>query len=325
MNSMSVCNRRILGISVLGAVALVLAFSPARAAETYPSRSFEIVVSWPAGGGADIATRTMTKYLEKELGQRIDVRNIAGGGGAVGYTAGSKQKSDGYRLMTLQSSFLSLQTREYVDITFDDFDLIGMYAFEAPALLVKGDSPFKTLDDFIKGAKEKVLKVGVAALGGDWHQASHLMSQATGIEVRNVPYKGITGVLPAILGKHADAGVVYLSGTTGVLKSGDVRILAVMANDRLKRHPDVPTFKELGYDVTYAAGYYGVGAPKGIPKEAIATLTKAIEKVTNNPSFVAEAQSREQNVLYLAPPKFKKFLEENLARVQMLVKQLAVK
>ena len=318
-------NLKGLGIFVVVAIASLLFFGYVSAAEKYLSRPLEIIVSWPAGGGADIATRTMTKYLEKEIGQRIDVRNIAGGGGAIGYTAGAKQKPDGYHLMTLQSSFLALMTRPYVDISFDDFDLVGRYAFEAPALMVKGNSPFKTLDDFIEGAKGKKLKVAVAALGGDWHQATHLMCKTIGITVRPVPFKGITGALPAILGGHVDAGVVYLSGTTGSLKSGEVRLIAVMAKERLKRYPDVPTFRELGYDVTYTAGYYGVGAPKGTPDEAISVLTKAIERVCNNPNFVAEAASREQNVLYLGPEEFREFLEENLAKVQMLMKELEVK
>jgi tripartite-type tricarboxylate transporter receptor subunit TctC len=310
---------------VVVATISILFIGYAIADEKYPSRPLEIIVSWPAGGGADIATRTMTKYLEKEIGQRIDVRNIAGGGGAIGYTAGAKKEPDGYHLMTLQSSFLALMTREYVDISFDNFDLVGRYAFEPPALMVKGNSSFKTLEDFIKGAKENKLKVAVAALGGDWHQATHLMSKVLGITVRPVPFKGITGALPAILGGHVDAGVVYLSGTTGSMKSGDVRLIAVMSKERLKRYPNVPTFKELGYDVTYTAGFYGVGAPKGTPSQAISMLTQAIDKVCKNPDFVAEAASREQNILYLAPNDFKMFLEENLSKVEMLMKELGVK
>jgi len=285
----------------------------------------EIVVSWPAGGGADIATRIMTGYLEKELGQRIDVRNIEGGGGAIGYTAGSRAKPDGYHLMTLQSSFLTLQTQGIANISFKDFDLVSMYAYEPPVLMVKGDSRFKSLSDFIRGAKEGELKIAVAALGGDWHQAAHLMAGATGVKLRYVPFKGITGALPAILGGHVDAGVMYLSGTTGSMKGGDVRALAVMAKDRLRSYPDVPTFKELGYDVTYSAGFYGVGAPKGTPKEAISVLGKALEKVCTNPSYVQEVRAKEQTVLYLGPEEFKKFLDETYPKVERLSRELEVK
>jgi tripartite-type tricarboxylate transporter receptor subunit TctC len=294
---------------------------PGVGAAAYPTGPIEVIVTWPAGGGTDIAARTVLKYVEKDLGQRIDVRNIPGGGGAIGYVQGAKQRPDGYHLTTLQFDILSVEVQGLAPVSHRDFDPVAMFSDQPSVLMVKGSSPFKTLADFVKGAKERTLKVGGASIGGVWHQASHLMSKALGVQYTYVPYEGITQVLPAILGGHADAGVVFLSGTTGSMKSGDVRVLAVMAKERLKAHPNAPTFKELGFDVEYS-GFYGMAAPKGTSKDQIAILAKAFRAVCENPSYQTEAAGRELNPNCLGPDAFRSYLNDMLPKVERISKEL---
>lgn len=306
--------------SAVVAMAATVMSSPVMA-QDYPTKPLTAIVTWPAGGGTDISTRTALKYVEKELSQRIDVRNIAGGGGAIGYVQGAAKSPDGYNMTTLQFDILSVEAQKLAPVSHKDFDTIGMFADQPAVLAVKGDSSIETLDDFMAAAKNGVLKIGGASIGGVWHQASHLMSKALGIEYTYVPYEGITGVLPAILGGHIDAGVIFISGTTGSLKSGDLKLLAVMADERMIEYPDVPTFKELGHDVVYS-GFYGMAAPRGTPPEMIATLASAFEKACANAEYKAEASARELNPKCLGPEEFRTMLNDMYPLVESISKEL---
>ncbi|MCL4765012.1 MAG: tripartite tricarboxylate transporter substrate binding protein [Hyphomicrobiaceae bacterium] len=316
------CGRR--AFVPAAAVGCMLLSAQVVMAADYPSKPMTVVVTWPAGGGTDIAARTILKYVEKSVGQRIDVRNIAGGGGAIGYVQGAAQAADGYHLTTLQFDILSVEAQKLAPVSHRDFDTVAMFADQPVVLAVKGNSPYATLADFVKAAKANKLKVGGASIGGVWHQASHLMEKALGISYTYVPYEGITGVLPAILGGHIDAGVIFLSGTTGSMKSGDLRLLAVMSDKRLEAYPSVPTFAELGYKLTYA-GFYGMAMPKGAPKEAIEKLAKAFEAACADPAYKAEANGRELDPTCLGPQKFREFLDSMYPKVESVSAEIVKK
>lgn len=290
-------------------------------AQSETSEPLSVIVTWPAGGGTDIAARTILKYVEEELGTRADVRNIAGGGGAIGYVQGAEQKPNGQNLTTLQFDILSVEAQNLAPVSHEDFETVAMFADQPVVLMVKGDSPYIMLDDFIAAANAGTLKVGGASIGGVWHQASHLMQNALGVEYTYVPYEGITGVVPAILGGHVDAGVVFLSGTSGNLESGDLRILAVMADERLAEYPDVPTFRELGHDVVYS-GFYGMAAPKGTPQERIDELARAFQAACENPEYQEEAAGRELNPNCLGSQEFRAFLNEMYPKVEQISQEL---
>lgn len=302
------------------ALTATLAAGPSMA-DDYPSKPLTAVVTWPAGGGTDISTRTALKYMEGELGQRVDVRNIAGGGGAIGYVQGAAQAADGYNMTTLQFDILSVEAQKLAPVSHRDFETIGMFADQPVVLAVKGDSQINSLADFVAAAKAGQLKIGGASIGGVWHQAAHLMSQALDFEYTYVPYKGITGVLPAILGEHVDAGVIFLSGTTGSLESGELKLLAVMAENRMIEYPDVPTFKEAGYDVVYS-GFYGLAAPAGTPPERIATLAEALASACADPEYKAEASARELNPKCLGPDEFRAMLNAMYPMVEGISAEL---
>lgn len=273
-------------IAGMAALALCSSAPLASAADQYPSRSIEWIVMWSAGGGADTATRTFTKYLEKELNQTIVVKNVTGGGGAAGYITARQAHPDGYTLVTVQGDLAKFVPAKLAPIKIDDFTSIAGFAVQSPILLVRADSPWKTLSDFTAAAKAKPgqLTVGVSDIGGVHHQPIVLWSEAAGIKLRAIAHKGSPQMNAAILGSHVDAISSYIRPAIPYLKDNTLRPLAYFGPKRPLALPDTPTFKELGFNVVLNQPY-GMGGPAGLPDNVKAVLAKAAAAVNANPEF----------------------------------------
>lgn len=278
--------RLIHSCGLLGALAFGLTASAASAASEYPTRSLEWVVMWSAGGGADTATRTFTKYLEAQLGQTIVVKNVVGGGGSAGYLTARQARPDGYTLVTIQGDLAKFVPAKLAPIKIDEFDSIAGFAVQSPILIVRADSPWKTLADFVADAKKNPgkLTVGVSDIGGVHHQPVVLWSEEAGIQLRAVAHKGSPQMNAAILGGHVDAVSSYIRPALPYIKQGTLRPLAYFGAQRPVVLPDTPTFKELGYNIVWKQPY-GMGGPAGLPANVKATLAKAAKAVNANPQF----------------------------------------
>ena len=270
----------------LAALALCFTNSFASATDQYPSRSIEWIVMWPAGGGADTATRTFTKYLEKELKQTIVIKNVVGGGGAAGYITARQAHPDGYTLVTIQGDLAKFVPANLAPIKIDDFDSVAGFAVQSPILIVRADSPWKTLADFMATAKSKPgqLTVGVSDIGGVHHQPIVLWSEAAGLNLRAIAHKGSPQMNAAILGGHVDAVSSYIRPAIPYIEQKTLRALAYFGSKRAIALPDTPTFKELGYNIVWNQPY-GMGGPAGLPENVKATLAKAAKAVNDNPEF----------------------------------------
>ncbi len=143
------------GSLLLGAAAAaVLAASGTALAKDYPTKPVSWIVTWPAGGGADTATRTFTKYLEKEIDGTIVINNVVGGGASIGYMTAKQARPDGYTLLTAQGDLPKFAPTKLAPIDIKDFDFIAGFAVQSPVLIVRADSPWKTLKDFVEDAKK---------------------------------------------------------------------------------------------------------------------------------------------------------------------------
>lgn len=275
----------------LAALAFCFVTSFAWAAGHYPSRSIEWIVMWPAGGGADTATRTFTKYLEKELKQTIIVKNVVGGGGSAGYITARQARPDGYTLVTIQGDLAKFMPAKLAPIKVDDFDSIAGFAVQSPILIVRADSPWKTLADFVADAKKKPgqMTVGVSDIGGVHHQPIVLWSQEVGISLRAVAHKGSPQMNAAILGGHVDSVSSYIRPALPYIQQGTLRPLAYFGAHRPVALPETPTFKELGYHIVWNQPY-GMGGPAGLPADVKATLAKAAKAVNADPNFQKDLQ-----------------------------------
>ena len=292
---------------LLGLAAAALA-GPATA-QQYPAKSIEWTVMWSAGGGADTATRTFTRHLETELGQKIVVKNIVGGGGSIGYLTAKQSRPDGYSLVTIQGDLPKFAPMQLAEIKVEDFDIIGGFAAQSPIVIARADSPWKNLQEFIDDAKRNPGKrtIGVSDIGGVHHQPVVLWAKAAGIRIVAVAHAGSPQMNAAILGGHVDLVASYIRPAAPYVKEGKLRFLGYFGANRPEDHPSTPTFKDLGYDIVWEQPY-GLGGPAGVPEVANTRLAAAAAKIRKNPQFKLELGNLGLEVYDKDGPEFRNYL-----------------
>lgn len=272
--------------SVIGWMGLLAALAVVGAgvagAQGYPEKPITYIIAFNPGGESDVTARLQQSHLEKILNQTVTVTHKPGGGGAVAWSEFQRTaKPDGYTIIGVNIPHIIAQPIERKDAgyTTEGWELVIWFHFTPNALIVQKEGDIKTLADFIKLAKDKPKAVTVAGSGS--YSANHLetlrLQKLAGIQVTYVPHTGTGPIVPALIGGHVTSTMNY--SMVGVQYKDQMRTLAVAADKRLGVLPDVPTFKELGYDVVGGA-YRGVAVPKGTPPAIVKKLTDAFVKTT---------------------------------------------
>lgn len=266
------------------ATALVAA-TPAQAEFPEPGRDVRHIMPWGAGGGTDVVMRGFVERMQRHLGATIYTDNVTGGVGSVGWMTLKGAAPDGYTIGTVTYDILTVEHQNMAPVSWRDFELIGMATEHATALVVRAED-FETLDDFIAAASETPgrLTVSNASTGGVWHQHAVAMEQELGLELNHVPYDSAAPQVTALLGGETMAAVISLPPVMEYVRSGDMRVLAVMADERVDLVPDVPTFTELGHNVVYGSFRF-LAAPPGTPPEVVAVLEQALYDTFQDPEF----------------------------------------
>jgi len=266
--------------AVILALSTIFILTAGIAIAEYPDRPITYIIPFNPGGESDITARLQEPVLEEVLGVDINVTHKPGGGGAVAWSEFQRTaKPDGYTLIGVNIPHIIGQPLLRKDTGYETngFDLIMWFHFTPNALIVRADSPFKTLKDFIDYAKAhpKVVTVG----GSGSYSANHLetlrLEREAGIKLTYIPHTGTGPLAPAILGGHLTALMNY--SMLPVQLGDKVRVLAIASDERVETLPNAPTFKEQGYDIVGGA-FRGVAAPKGTPKEITAKLADAFTK-----------------------------------------------
>jgi tripartite-type tricarboxylate transporter receptor subunit TctC len=275
----------LIGSFLIVALFCLSSVSVASEKSDYPNKSIKCIVMWPAGGGGDTATRTYTKYLEKVLGQKIIIENMPGGGGSIGYMAAKTAKPDGYSLVLIQGD---LPRYKLINMPIDlgDFDIIGGFAYQSPIIIAQSKAPWKTAKDFADEAKSKPgkLTIGVSDIGGLHHQPVILWMKSARFNAKAIAHAGSPQMNAAILGGHVDIVCSYVRPAIPYVKEGTLKFLGYFGPEKLQDYPNVPTFKDLGYDITWESPY-GIGGPKGLPDNVKLVLARANKKVWEIPEF----------------------------------------
>ncbi len=278
---------------------------------SYPTKPIEIVVPAGAGGDTDLNTRTMAKYLEKELGTTMIITNVNGAGGTTGTKKVLDSKPDGYTVLSYHNSTLISKILGLTDYTYSDFDVAGMGVMDkGNAFVINNKSEFENLDDLIAFAKENPEKVTVATeVGSFTHLQLLAFEEATGTKFNIVDVGGASDKITALLGGRIDIIPTQLGLVNSYVESGDFRALGIMSDERLKAAPDVPTFKEQGVDLVMDKFFFW-GFPKGTPQEIVDTFTKALEKVVANEEYQKEMEGYMVEPVYLNPAEANELMEK---------------
>jgi len=254
-------------------------------ADEYPSKSVNYVIPFGPGGESDITARHQQPFFKKLFGQDLIISYKPGGGGAVGWAQLNKMKGDGYNIIGINLPHIIVQPAQK-DVGFTTEDITGVYMFHytPDAIVVNNDSEFKTLDDLIAYAKENPGKVTFSGSGKGTanHLAQLRFDKMAGIKTTYVPFKGTGAAVTALLGKQVMAEWGYTS--VGAKQAEKARMLAVAMEKRHPVFPDVPTFKELGFDLVSGA-FRGIAVPESTPEEIRVKLSDMIDQINADPEF----------------------------------------
>jgi tripartite-type tricarboxylate transporter receptor subunit TctC len=288
----------------------LLAVGAASAAAAYPDRPIKMIVPWAAGGDTDAIYRVIASSMEKHLGKPVIIVNITGASGTVGAREAMKAPPDGYTIFSIHDFIHSTYYTGVADMTYKDFAPVSLMTATPSILAAYGKTPWNSLKELLDDAKKRPEQITVGAtLGSTSHFFPAMVALAAGVKWKYVSYEGTAPRMTALLGGHVMLGDTNLTQIDKV-RAGQIKMLAIATPKRLAEIPDIPTFKELGYDVIYAVNR-GIVAPKGTPEEALAKLDDACAKAAKDPAVMESMKKQGTLVEYLNRKAYADFLQKN--------------
>ena len=305
-------------LKVLSAVLLASFAFAGTALAAWPEKTIEFVVPYKAGGDTDFHTRTLAKYLEPILGQKIIVTNMEGASGSAGMISVMESKPDGYRALFFHESMLTNKVAGLTDFAHEALDLCAASIVDDSYVLAVGAAtPYKTLAEFVAAAKEKPGEINWAAsVSGYSYYLGRKFEKVTGTKL-NVCDAGGTGARNAALLSHKMQATSHVyGGLKSYIEAGNFRVLAALGEKRNHLFPDVPTAKEQGVDLVGGRAYF-LSFPKGTDPEIIAKMSAAMKQVCENKDFIAETEKGYMvTPHYLDTKDLKARLDANLAELE---------
>ena len=307
---------------------LAMLAQAAFAQDSYPSRPITMIVPFPPGGVADIVGRPLANIMHNALKQPVVVVNRTGAGGAVGMAAVAKSAPDGYTLLMGLSSISIFPVSDRINgkapaYEMSEFAPIALVTADPTVLVVRADGPYKTVKDFVDAAKANPGKINYSSSGvyGTLHVAMEIFANAAGIKLFHIPYQGGGPAVTALLAGQVEASPQGPAAAIGQIKAGKMRALASWGSERLKLLPDIPTFKELGYDAEFYI-WTGVFAPAATPPAVIQKLRAAVKDAATSEEFKAQMEKVSTPVAYLDAPEFQKYWDKDAARLKSALEKI---
>jgi tripartite-type tricarboxylate transporter receptor subunit TctC len=316
---------------VVAAVLACLLMLPALAGaqEKYPTKPIEVVVPFAAGGSTDVLARLVGKFAPKYFDKPLVVVNKPGGGGITGTEAVVRSKPDGYSLFLGYGSGHDLVTPHFQKMPYDTFnDLIPVarLSVHSIVMIIRGDAPYKNMKEFVEwGKKKDQVTASVSTKAGSVDITFQAMGKATGMKIVSIPFRGGAESVTAIVGGQTDCGGNHPSEVISHIKAKRLIPIAVALENRDPAVPEVPTFKELGYNIVAVGSVKGVAAPKGTPPEVVRYLAEGFKKVCEDPEFIKAMKDIGQPVMYQGPQEFGQYLKDGFEQYGKLIKEFNIK
>lgn len=304
-------------------LSLYLLTFPSLASE-YPIKTVTIFAPVSPGGGLDLIARTVAERLTKSLGQSFIVDNQSGGGGSIASQKAARAAPDGYTLMLayVGTHGTNPAVRKLPYDAIKDFSPIAMVGGTPNVLSIYSSLPIKNLKEFIQYAKDNPSKMnyGSAGLGTLTHLSMEQLKQQAGFESTHVPYRGIAPAFTDILGGQTISMMPGLAAALPHIKSGKVRPIAVTGPKRHALIPDVPTFKELGFEGFEGVQWYGVAGPANLPPAIITLLNNEINNAIQSPELKERLSSEAIQPMPMSPEQFGQYIKDDIARWSKIAK-----
>ena len=313
---------------ILVVLAALLAAPCLQAQEAWPTKPINMVVAFPPGGVADIVGRPLAVAMEKALKQPVLVLNRAGAGGATGTASVAKASPDGYTILMALSSISIFPVSDRINgkqpaYEMKEFAPIALVTADPTVLVVRADGPYKILKDFVDAAKASPGKINYSSSGvyGTLHVAMEIFANSAGIKLFHVPYSGGGPAVTALLGGQVEALASGPAAAIGQIKGGKMRALASWSTKRLDLLPEIPTFKELGYDAEFYI-WSAVVAPAATPAPILAKLRDAVREAANSAEFKASMEKVSTPISYLDAPEFQKYWDNDARRLAVALEKI---
>ncbi|MBO1751113.1 tripartite tricarboxylate transporter substrate binding protein [Actinotalea sp. BY-33] len=284
-------------------------------ADDFPTQQIEIIIPWAAGGGTDVMTRQLATLAEDTCGTRFIVSNRDGAAGATGHQAIADAEPDGYTLGTLTTEAAILDHLGTGDFTPEDFQGLAQLAANPALLAVSADSPWESFEDLQADLEAgETIRAATNGRGGTWDMAA----AGLGLELdapftEYVPFNGAAEMIPAVLGGQVEALSPSAGEVLQQIEAGELRGLAVMAEERFPALPDVPTLNELDVDWTMGS-WIGVAAPAGTPENRIEVLDACLGEAVASEEFQSFMEEAGFPTASRDAAEFEAFMDEEYAR-----------
>lgn len=323
--SRTACLRR-RGVAAVAASMAWAALAPATsfAQAKWPmERPMTIVVPWPAGSSFDFVARLIAENLQKKYGNTVLVDNRTGASGNIGQASVARARPDGYTFIVTTpgpaaNNVLTFKSLPYDPLT--DFSFITLTNRDPGVLVVRKSLPVSTLKEFVAYAKANpgALKMGSPGNGSYSHMTQLALQDLAGISYNIIPYRGPPQVLQDLLGEQIDAGMALVGNFMPHIKAGQLKVLAVMGDKRDPLLPQTPTLIEEGYNFS-SQPWTGMEGPKGIPREIVVEMNKAVGEILRDKDNVAKLANMGMTATPSTPEEFEQIVRGELEKWRPVV------
>ena len=312
-------------IQTTAATLTALALPGLARAQAFPAKPIKLICPWPAGGSSDMVMRALAESASKAIGGQVVIDNKAGASGMLGPNELVKAAPDGYTLSQVTIGVARLPHMQKMQFDpLKDFTYIVCLTGYTFGMVVRADSPIKTVKDLVNFAKANPGKFSYGSTGNGTtpHLAVEEFASKAGIELQHVPFKGSSDGLQALMGGH----IMAHSDATGWaphVESGALRLITTYGSKRTKRWPNVPTLTELGYD-TVSDSPFGIAGPKGMDPALVRKLHDAFKKTLEDPAVLATFDKYDQTVIYMGTEEYTKFIRDTYAKEKATIERLGL-
>ncbi len=311
---------------VNAAIALSATIPHAAMAQDFPGgKPIEMTVMFGAGSAADVTARYLADGIAKALGVPVPVVNRIGAGGAIGYNYVKRQRPDGHSIIWNSNSISTTYHSGMLPFDYTAFDAVARVSVETPVIAVRADAPWKTLKELIDHAQANPgkVRIGNSGTGSHTHFSASALFATGGAKIIDVPF-GEGQAVVNLLGSRIEGVVQLPAALVSHVKSGDLRVLAVLGSKRDPIFPDVPTANELGYAVTLDM-WRGIAVPKGVSRPIVAKLQDVIKQTVESQPFKDAGKAIGFVPAYLSADDFSKVIAHDDAKLAQLMTDLGLK